>query len=333
MPSVLTIVLNWRTPEMTLDAVAAALIALEGIEGALVVVDNDSQDGSFEQIAAGVQTKGWDQGPHPVRVVQAGRNGGYGAGNNFGIRTGLPGGQKPDFVYILNSDAFPEKGTVRALLDHMVGHPKTAFAGSVLYGKEGEHHNTAFRFPSIASEFESQIRFGPVSRIFAKKLVVMTPPTTEAKVQWMAGASLMARRTALDQIGLFDETFFLYFEETDLCHRAINAGWDCIFVPTSRAMHLGSVSTGMRKWQRIPQYWLDSRLHYFVKNHGFAYTLFATLALLTGGVIWRLRLLVQRKDRQDPPYFLRDLTLHALKACAAALRRGGAKKVQALPGE
>lgn len=333
MPSVLTIVLNWRTPAMTLDCVAAALVALDGIEGALVVVDNDSQDGSYEQISTGIRAKGWDQGPHQVRILQAGRNGGYGAGNNFGIRAGLPDGRKPDFVCILNSDAFPEKAAVRTLLDHMVSHPKTAFAGSALYGKEGDHHNSAFRFPSIASEFEGQIRFAPVSRLFAGKSVVMTPPKNEAKVHWMAGASLMARQKALDEIGLFDETFFLYFEETDLCHRAIKAGWDCVFVPASRAMHLGSISTGMRKWQRIPQYWLDSRLHYFVKNHGVAYATLATLSHLAGGVIWRLRLLVQRKDRSDPPYYLRDLTIHALKACAKSMRRGMGWSAQTQPGE
>ncbi len=333
MTTVLTIVLNWRTPDMTIDSVAAALESLDGTNGALVVVDNDSGDGSFERISKAIVDRGWDGGPHKVRVLQAGRNGGYGSGNNFGIRAGLPNGVAPDYVYILNSDAFPEKGTVRALLDHMQGHPKTAFAGSALYGKEGDHHNTAFRFPSIASEFEGQVRFGPVTRLFAKKLVVMPPPQTETKVHWMAGASLMARQSALDEIGLFDETFFLYFEETDLCHRAIKAGWDCVFVPTSRAMHLGSVSTGMRKWRRIPQYWLDSRLHYFVKNHGVFYATIATLALLLGGVVWRLRVLIERKDRRDPPYFLRDLTLHAFKAIGTFTRRSASRSTATQPGE
>lgn len=333
MPTVLTIVLNWRTPEMTLDAVAAALTALDGIEGALVIVDNDSGDGSFEQISKAIRARGWDKGPQQVRVIQAGRNGGYGAGNNVGIRAGLPGGGKPDFVYIQNSDAFPEKGTVRALLDHMQAHPKTAFAGSALYGQDGDPHNSAFRFPSITSEIVGQLRFGPLSRMFEKAMVVMAPPMAEEKVHWMAGASLMARRAALDQIGLFDETFFLYFEETDLCRRAINAGWDCVFVPTSRAMHKGSVSTGMRKWQRIPQYYLDSRMHYFVKNHGAVYAAVATLALLTGGTIWRLRLLVQRKDRGDPPYFMRDLAVHAMRAVGTSMRRGQAKAAQPQPGE
>ena len=129
----------------------------------------------------------------------------------------------------------------------------------------------------------------------------------------------MMRQAVLDQIGLFDERFFLYFEETDLCRRAALAGWPTDYLVESRVMHIGSASTGMREWQRIPGFWLDSRLHYFVKNHGVLYTLAATLALLAGGILWRARLLIQRKDRGDPPLYLTDLTLHALRAAVSPI--------------
>jgi hypothetical protein len=91
------------------------------------------------------------------------------------------------------------------------------------------------------------------------------PPIPECttRVDWLAGASLMMRQSVLDRIGLFDETFFLYFEETDLCHRAARAGWPTDYVLESRVAHIGSASTGMKTWARIPQFWLDSRLHYF----------------------------------------------------------------------
>ncbi|MDP3377629.1 MAG: hypothetical protein Q8S53_04635, partial [Brevundimonas sp.] len=89
MPRLLTVILNWRTPDMTLQSVTAALTALEGIEGALVVVDNASGDGSFEALSAAVVANGWDRGPQRVRVLQSGHNGGFGAGNNFGIRAGM----------------------------------------------------------------------------------------------------------------------------------------------------------------------------------------------------------------------------------------------------
>ena len=319
MAGLLTVLLNWRSAEMTLRAAESALLALDGIAGALVIVDNDSGDGSFEAMTAEVQKCGWDNGPQRVRVLQSGHNGGFGAGNNFGIRAGMPDGSVPEFVYILNSDAFPDRDAIRALLTHLHAHPATGFAGSFIYGDDGAAHRTAFRFPSIASEFESQIRFGPVSRILNRWIVAQRIPQATCRVDWLAGASLMMRSSVLDEIGLFDEKFFLYFEETDLCRRAALAGWPTDYVVESRVMHIGSASTGMRDWQRIPGFWLDSRLHYFVKNHGVAYTTAATLALLAGGVLWRARLLIQRKDRGDPPLYLPDMTLHALRAAVSSL--------------
>lgn len=314
MAGLLTVLLNWRSAEMTLRAAESALLALDGIAGAMVIVDNDSGDGSFETMTAEVQRRGWDRAAQAVRVLQSGRNGGFGAGNNFGIRAGMPDGSAPEFVYILNSDAFPDRDAIRALLAHLQTHPATGFAGSFIYGDDGEAHRTAFRFPSIASEFEAQIRFGPVSRVLNRWIVAQPIPQATCRVDWLAGASLMMRTAVLEQIGLFDEQFFLYFEETDLCRRAALAGWPTDYVVESRVMHIGSASTGMREWQRIPGFWLNSRLHYFVKNHGVAYTAAATLALLAGGILWRTRLLIQRKDRGDPPLYLTDLTLHALRA-------------------
>lgn len=313
MPRLLTVILNWRSHEMTLQSAEAALAALAGIDGALVIVDNDSQDGSFEAISAAVQSRGWDKGPQQVRVVASGHNGGFGAGNNVGIRAGMPDGSKPDYVYILNSDAFPAPDAISALLAHLKAHPQTGFAGSFIHGTDGHPHLTAFRFPSIAGEFEAQVRFGPISRLLNRFIVAQPMPTVTTRVDWTAGASLMMRQSVLDEIGLFDETFFLYFEETDLCRRAAQAGYPTDYVVESRVAHIGSASTGMKEWSRIPQFWLDSRLHYFTKNHGAAYAAGATLAHLAGGLIWSLRRLIQRKDRIDPPGYLRDLAGHALR--------------------
>jgi len=120
-PSILAVILNYRTPDMTLEAAESALRELEGLNGELVIVDNNSGDGSFEAIQAEVIARQW-----PVRVVQSGHNGGFGAGNNFGMRSGLSTGQDPDFYYILNSDAFPDAGSIRALRDYLVTHANVA---------------------------------------------------------------------------------------------------------------------------------------------------------------------------------------------------------------
>lgn len=314
MSNVLAIILNWRTAEMTLRAAEAARLAMQGVDGAITIVDNDSQDGSFDIMSKAVAQRGWDQGATPVRVVQSGWNGGFGAGNNFGIRAGLPNGQRPDYIYILNSDAFPQPEAIRALRDYLDTHPKAGFAGSQILGEQGEIHHTAFRFPSVASELEQSARTGPITRVLKKAVIAPPLPAQSGPVEWLAGASMMMRQSVLDQIGLFDETFFLYFEETDLCLRAARAGWSTDYVLESRVMHLGSVSTGMGRWSRIPRFWLDSRFYYFAKNHGKATAISATFAHLIGGAIWRLRALIQRRDRIDPPHYLTDMAAHAFQS-------------------
>ncbi|MTH34210.1 glycosyltransferase [Paracoccus limosus] len=310
-PTVQVVVLNWRTAEMSLDAVEAALRELEGLDGGVTIVDNDSGDGSFERMQDAAQARGWSA--DRVAVVQSGWNGGFGAGNNHGIRQGLPDGRRPDLVYLLNSDAIPQPGSLRVLVDYMRAHPEAGIIGSRLRGTDGVPHRSAFRFPSAASEFESGSRSGPVTRLFRNKVVAMPSPTVSGPVDWTAGASMMIRSDVLDRIGLFDEGFFLYFEETDLCRRAADAGFQTHYVTESLVLHIGSVSTGMKTWKRVPQYWYESRRRYFEKHHGRAGALAATVAALGGEVLWRLRCLVQRRETGVPEGHLGQLTRHALR--------------------
>lgn len=309
MSAVLTVILNWRTPQMTLRAVESAVAAMAGVDGAITVVDNDSGDGSEATIREAVAAAGWDR----VQVIQAGHNGGFGAGNNVGIRAGLPGGKRPDYVYILNSDAFPAPDAIRILRDHLDTHPETGMAGGYVHGLDGAPHVTLFRFPSIASEFEGAARIGPISRWLARHVVALPiPDAPVTPVDWTAGCSLMLRQDMLDRIGLFDEGFFLYFEETDLCHRAACAGWPVDYVRASAVAHIGSETTGMKNWRRIPRYWLDSRRRYFLKNYGRGYYAAATAAHVAGGLLHRLRCALTGRRPADPPHFLRDLIAHAI---------------------
>ncbi|MEW2912723.1 glycosyltransferase family 2 protein [Leisingera sp. JC11] len=316
---ILIILLNFRTPEMTLQSAEAALRELEDLPGELLIIDNGSGDGSFDQIHAAAQARGWLDSSR-VRVIASPVNGGFGAGMNIGLSTGLADGSAPEFYYLLNSDAFVQGSTIRTLRDFLLEHPGAGLAGSYVRGTDGAPHRTAFRFPSVAGEFEASVRTGIFTRLLKPWVVAMEMPRAEVQVDWTAGASLMIRREAVEAVGGFDETFFLYFEETDLCRRAARAGWRTHYVPASEVAHIGSASTGMKGWQRTPGYWFDSRLHYFVKNHGRAYAAAATLARIGGSLIYGLRRLIQNKPQADPPHFLRDLCLHSLRALIAPRR-------------
>lgn len=300
-----TILINYKTPEMTLKSLAAFMREMGDRPGVHVtLVDNASGDGSVEALSAEIRLQGWSD---RVSLVESPRNGGFAYGVNVGFQNPPPAG-RPDFVYLLNSDAFPDPQSVDVLLDFLVEHPEIGIAGSFIYGADGEPHVTAFRFPSVWSEFEGSMKLGVLTRLLSNRRVPIEPmPTENRRVDWLAGASMLIRSEVFEDIGIFDDTFFLYFEETDFCRRALSAGWETWYLPASRVVHIGSVSTGMKKLDEpMPQYWFDSRAHYLRKNHGLAYLAWADFLWVVGFSVFRLRCLVQGKTDSGRPRMLRD---------------------------
>lgn len=306
----LAVLLNWRTADMTLRALDALVPEVRAIPTARIcIVDNDSRDGSLETLRAGVTARGLDD---LVDVVDSGHNGGFGFGNNVGIRRGLAAGA--EFIYLLNSDAFPDDGALRELVSYLDAHPDFGIAGSYIHGVDGEPHETAFRFPTLLSEVDRGLRFGPVSRLLRDRVVAMDVPHTTIEVDWLAGASMLMRTSMVQDIGMFDETFFLYYEETDLCLRARRAGYKIAYVRSSSVAHIGSATTGMKdNKKRMPPYVFASRRHYFLKNHGRGYLWACNLAYVATSVTFRARRRLQGKPDPDRPRELADFLRHALK--------------------
>jgi len=300
-----TILINYKTPDMTLESLEAFMKEMGDRPGVFVtLVDNASGDDSVEKMSQEILRRGWGD---RVSLVESERNGGFAYGVNVGIEERPPFG-RPDFIYLLNSDAFPGPKAVDVLLDFLIGNPEIGIAGSYIHGPEGDPHVTAFRFPSVWSEFESAMKLGLLSRLLSRRRVSIEPmPTESTRVDWLAGASMLIRSEVLEEVGPFDEGFFLYYEETDFCRRALNAGWETWYLPQSRVAHIGSVSTGMKDLdRRMPQYWFDSRAHYFRKNHGVGYLGLTNLVWVIGFSIFRIRSVVQRKSDQVRPGLLKD---------------------------
>lgn len=314
-PTVLTVILNYRTAELAVKAAEGALREMAGLGGEIAVVDNDSQDGSYEHLLAASEERGWAKEGR-IHVYSAGRNGGFGSGNNFAIRAGLSTGEKPDYVYLLNPDAVPEPGAIRALVDHFEAHPKVGVLGSLILTPDGEPAYGAFRFPTIVREFEDAARTAVLSKLLERGRDPSPIALEMREVDWVSGSSMMFRQSMLDEVGLFDETYFLYFEETDLCLRCKRAGWEIWSLPDSRVLHIGGAATGLYGWNRVPRYWFDSRFYYFRKNYGLPYTIAVTLSLLTGEGVWKLRRLLNPKAvrYRNAQKFARDLFRHHIRA-------------------
>jgi N-acetylglucosaminyl-diphospho-decaprenol L-rhamnosyltransferase len=307
----LIIILNYRTADLTRQAITSAVTAAAHVDDSkIVVVDNDSQDGSLEKLRRAVLEEGVRD---RVEVIPSEYNGGFGYGNNFAIRRALASDDVPEYIYLLNSDAFPSEQALAKLVAYMDANDDVGIAGSFIHGLDGSAHRTAFRFPTFWSEFEDAMQLGVLTKLLGRYVVPLPVPEETTQVDWVAGASMLLRTTMLEEIGLFDETFFLYFEETDLCRRARNAGWPVVYVRDSQVAHVGSASTGIQdQRRRKPAFWFDSRQHYFVKNHGPLYLWLANAAQVGGGAVFRARRILQgqRESRPIPDHFLRDLIGH-----------------------
>ena len=301
----LAVILNYKTPDMTLESLAALMRELAPYPDARVtIVDNDSRDGSYEKLSAAVAERGLAK---RVRVVASEYNGGFAYGNDFAIEAALRQEDLPEYVYLLNSDAFPDAGCVRALVDFLDGHGEVGIAGSYVHGPEPVPHQTAFRFHSLQSELESTLGVGVVSRLLDRWVVALPLPTETRQVDWLAGASMLVRRQVFEDVGLLDDAFFMYFEETDFCLRARRAGWTTWYVVESSVTHIGAASTGLKdKSRRTPPFWFASRRTFFLKNHGRPALWAANLLYVLGASLRRLRCWIQRRPLDDFPGHLWD---------------------------
>lgn len=305
----LAVIINYRTFELTLRAVEAELRELESFPGSrIALIDNASGDGSAERLQAAIAERGWGD---RVDFIQSPRNGGFAYGVNLAVRPALAGSDPPEYVHLLNSDARPGPGAVATLISFLDAHPEVGIAGSYIHGPEGETHGTAFGFPSAVSEFEHAIGIGPISRLLDRWVVVKPVPTVASRVDWLAGASMMIRRQVFDSVGLLDEHFFMYFEETDFCRRAARADWPTWYLPESRVEHIGAASTGWKDFSKPRAgFWFEGRRYYFAKNYGRPYLWATNWLFIVGWCVWRLRAWIERQPNRYPPRFVRDFLRH-----------------------
>ena len=318
------VIVNYRTADLVIDCLRSLAPQVGDLGGGRVVIaDNASGDGSAGKIAAAIEAAGWTSW---AAVLPLPKNGGFAYGNNAGIRTALGVASPPDHVLLLNPDTVVRPGALRALVAFMAAHPEAGIAGSLIENPSGSVDRSAHRIPSPLGELEGTARLGVLSRLL-QRYSVSPPLRNEAHAcDWVSGASMLIRRPVLEQVGLLDEGYFLYFEEVDFCCRARNAGWQVWYVPESRVLHLEGAATGIRAVaKRRPAYWYDSRRRFFVKHHGLAGLLLADLFWALGRLSFLAREamgLIRQRGYADPQHFMFDMLWGDLRAVLGG-RAGG----------
>lgn len=317
MNNIWIVIVNYRTADLVVDclrALSAQVADLVNVR--VVVVDNNSDDGSVVKLTAAVESEGWSLW---ADVMPLDSNGGFAFGNNASIRIAMALAKPVDYVMLLNPDTVALPGAIKALVDFMDAHPDVGIAGSQLKNADGNVECSAHTFPSPLSELDRAARLGVITRLLSR--YVASPPSLgfAHSCDWVSGASMVIRRQVIEDIGLMDEGYFLYFEEVDYCRRAKQAGWQCWHVPDSQVIHLEGASTGIRATAtRRAGYWYDSRRRFFVKHYGIAGFVAADVLWTIGRLSFLLRksLHLGAKSQRDnvPKWFMFDLLWGDLRA-------------------
>jgi N-acetylglucosaminyl-diphospho-decaprenol L-rhamnosyltransferase len=293
-PRVAVVIVNYRTPELAMRCVAALRrerAALPSLTA--MVVDGGSADGSAGALRTALDH---DHYRDWASLLPLSINGGYGWANNQGILTLEREEVSPDYYLVLNPDTEVRSGAVLALANELSANPRCGAAGSQLLASTGGHSASAFRFPSPAREFIGAAQSPALGRALSVPEIVVSA-VQSLEVDWVSGASVMFRAAALQQCGLFDDGFFLYFEEVELMHRLKAAGWTVRHVPASQVIHIEGAATGVgaaAAARPLPPYWYRSRRRYFELTGGVAALVAANICSLAGQGVAGLKRILGR---------------------------------------
>lgn len=309
------IIVNYGTADLTIAGVQSVLDRDHGGRDVDIhVVDNASPDDSAAQLEAAHAAQGWGD---RVRLYLETENHGFGRGNNVVLSALEQSDTPPDAAFLLNPDARLENEALDLLATALEADPKAGFAGAGIAEPDGTNVTAAFRFPTAISEFSGSLNFGPIARCLKGWTVPLAPDHPAGEVDWVSGAAVMGRFSALKRVSFFDPGFFLYYEEVDMMRRARNLGWHTIYVPQARVLHSEGAATGMAEMRAqaaaLPRYHYDSWRRYFQRNHGRAGALLAALGRLAGSAGARAISVLRRRRCAVPSRFFADFWKYCLR--------------------
>jgi hypothetical protein len=218
--SVWVLVLNWNNWQITIECLTS-LQSLEYDNFKILILDNGSTDDSVERIR--------ERFPK-LELMELGANLGFAGGNNPGIRAALEGGA--DYVWLLNNDTTVDPMALRAMVQRAEADPKIGAVGSAVYYS--------------AEPERLQAWGGGYIKFWLGEHRHFLKPVADEKVQFLTGASLLLRRSALESAGMLDEEFFMYFEDTDLCFRLRRGGWRLAVAGDAKVWHRVGATVGTK---------------------------------------------------------------------------------------
>jgi len=225
------IIVSFNTYEMLRTCLKTSMGVAGDLDVEFIVVDNNSADGSADMVA--------EEFPR-VQLIRNPDNRGFATACNQGIRW-----SRGEYTLLLNSDAFLQPNTLCSMVGFMRQHPKAGVCGAQLIEGDGAILPPFIHFPTPLSSFFNDTRMGkifPRSRHIIRPEISPQALSRPMRVDWVSGACFMVRKKAIEEVGLLDEEYFLYFEETDWCRRMANQNWDVWYLPDAKVRHIGGSS-------------------------------------------------------------------------------------------
>lgn len=285
------VIVNYRTPGLVLDALDSLEGQVEAGLDEIVVVDNGSGDDSAERLERAIAARGMLR---YCRVIRSPRNCGFAAGNNCAIRA-----VEANYYLLLNSDTIVRKGAIQSLLSQMQAHPGVGIAGPRLEWPDGTPQVSCFRDHTPISELLAAAKTGTLSHFFHAFELALPVSEETCECDWVSFACALIRREVIEKVGLLDEDYFMFFEDSDYCRAARAAGFRIRYFPSARVVHIRSgtseVKQKIAKRKRPPRYLYESRTRYFRKGYGIGGLLMANVLWSVGRSISFGRELVGRK--------------------------------------
>ena len=222
------IIVNWNTRAFLQGCIESVLVNLDGFENEIIVVDNASDDGSVEMIRANYPK---------VQLIVNPNNPGFARANNQAIRR-----SSGRYVLLLNPDTVMKPGSLEVLFKFLEESSRAGAAGARLLNADGSLQISAYPEPTLWREFWRLFHLDAI-RPYANYPIHRWNVKQAREVDVLMGACIMLPRRALDAAGLFDEDYFMYSEEVDLCHRLRTNGHSLHWVPEAEVIHFGGQST------------------------------------------------------------------------------------------
>jgi len=233
------IIVNWNTHEITQGCLESVYEQTENIRFEVIVVDNASSDGSVEM----VQTL-FPQ----VALIKNKENRGFAAANNQGMTIA-----KGRYILLLNSDTLILDNAIEKSISFADAHPETAIVGCRVLNPDRTLQPTCGMFPSLLNQLlfcTYLYKLFPKSKFFGRAKMSWWDRDDVREVEVVSGCFMLIRRKAIKETGMFDEQFFMYSEENDLCYRMRKAGWRNMFTPQAQIIHLGGSSAVLYSQKR-----------------------------------------------------------------------------------